>query len=85
MRSTHDLVTGNISGAMDHNILVVALVPLAIVLWIRWALRCWRGETPRVTYAQFRRRNVVMVACLIAVLAFGIVRNFVPYLGSGIG
>lgn len=85
MRSTHDLVTGNISGALDHNVLVVVLVPLAIVLWLRWLLRCWRGESPRVTYGQFRRRNLIMVACLIAVLAFGIIRNFVPYLGSGIG
>ena len=78
-------VTGYMSGALDANQLVVGIAPLAIVLWIRWALRSWRGESPRVTYGQFRRRNLVMVACLIAVLVFGVIRNFVPYLGSGIG
>jgi hypothetical protein len=85
MRATHDLVTGNIGGALDHNVLVVALVPLAIVVWLRWLLRSWRGVSPQVTYAQFHRRNVVLVASLVVILAFGVVRNFVPYLGSGIG
>ena len=55
------------------------------MVWLRWFLRSWRGESPEVTYAQFRRRNVWMVASLVVVLAFGVVRNFVPFLGSGIG
>jgi hypothetical protein len=52
MRSTHDLVTGNVAGALDHNVLVVVLVPVAIVLWIRWFLQSWRGQSPEVTYGQ---------------------------------
>jgi hypothetical protein len=84
MRGTHDLITGNVSGALDHNILVVALMPLALVLWIRWLMRAWRGREDAVTYAQFRRRNKAMLIGLGVVLAFGVVRNFVPYLGSGI-
>ncbi len=85
MRGTHDLITGDIGGALDHNILLVVFVPLAVVLWIRWLLRSWRGEQDAVTYEQFRRRNTIMVVTLVLVLAFGVVRNFVPYLGSGIG
>jgi hypothetical protein len=85
MRGTHDLVTGNVSGALDHNVLIAVLVPLAIVLWIRLFLRSWRGRSPEVTYAQFRRRNRWMLVSLVAMLAFGVIRNFVPYLGSGIG
>jgi hypothetical protein len=85
MRSTHDLVTGNVAGALDHNVLVVVLVPVAIVLWIRWFLQSWRGQSPEVTYGQFRQRNRWMVVSLVAILAFGVIRNFVPYLGSGIG
>jgi Protein of unknown function (DUF2752) len=85
MRATHDLVTGNVAGALDHNILIVALVPLAVVLWLRWVVRAWRGESPAVTYAQFRRRNAAVIVGLVLVLIFGVVRNFVPYLGSGIG
>jgi hypothetical protein len=85
MRGCHDLVTGNLAGALDHNVLLVVLVPLAVVLWVRWVLRSWRGREDPVTYAQFRRRNAVMIGTLAVVLAFGVVRNFVPYLGSGIG
>lgn len=85
MRGTHDLVTGNVAGALDHNILIVVLAPLAIVLWARWFRRSWRGETPPVTYGQFRRRNTVLIVSLVVILAFGVIRNFTPYLGSGIG
>jgi hypothetical protein len=59
--------------------------PLVIILWLRWFLRSWRGRTPEVSYAQFRRRNLWMYGALSFVLVFGVVRNFVPYLGSGIG
>jgi hypothetical protein len=85
LRGTHDLVTGNLAGALDHNVLLVVFVPLAVVLWARWARRAWRGETPPVSRADFRRRTTVMITALVALLAFGIIRNFVPYLGSGIG
>lgn len=85
MRGTHDLITGDVRGALDHNILLVVLVPIAAVLWVRWALRAWRGRTAAVSYGQFRRRNQLLVVSLVLVLAFGVVRNFVPYLGSGIG
>jgi hypothetical protein len=85
LRGTHDLVTGDVSGAIDHNVLLIVLVPLAIVLWARWAMRAWRGRTAEVTYGQFRRRNAAMLVGLVLVLAFGVVRNFVPYLGSGLG
>ncbi|MBI1352406.1 MAG: DUF2752 domain-containing protein [Actinomycetales bacterium] len=85
LRGTHDLVTGDIRGALDHNVLLVALVPFAIVLWIRWLQRAWRGVTPEVTVAQLRRRTRITAIVMIALLVFGVVRNFVPYLGSGIG
>lgn len=85
MRGTHCLVTGDVSGALDHNVLLIVLVPLAIVLWVRWFLRAWRGHTPAVTYRQFRRRNATVIVSLVLILAFGVVRNLTPYLGSGIG
>lgn len=85
MRGTHDLVTGNVPAALDHNVLLVVIVPLAAFLWVRWLRHAWRGSTPAVTRDQFRRRNVLMIIGLVVLLAFGVVRNFVPYLGSGIG
>jgi len=85
MRGTHDLVTGNVSGALDHNLLIAVLAPLSVVLWVRWFLRAWRGRSPEVTYREFRQRNRWLLVSLVLILAFGVVRNFVPYLGSGIG
>jgi hypothetical protein len=85
LRGTHDLVTGNLAGALDHNVLLVVFLPLAVVLWVRWLVRAWRGQTPAVSRAVFQRRTTVMITVLVAVLAFGVIRNFVPYLGSGIG
>lgn len=85
MRGAHSLVTGDVAGALDHNVLLVVLVPLAAVLWVRWFMRAWRGHSPPVTQRQFRRRNSVLVLSLVAILAFGVIRNFTPYLGSGIG
>ncbi len=85
LRGTHDLVTGNIPGALDHNLLLIAIVPAAIVMWIAWFRRAWRGTRAAVTFEQFRRRNGLMILALVFVLAFGVVRNLVPYLGSGIG
>jgi hypothetical protein len=85
MRGMHDLVTGDVRGALDHNLLLVVMVPLVIVLWVRWVRRAWRGETEAVTRAQLQRRNSLLLLSLVAILVFGVVRNFVPFLGSGIG
>jgi hypothetical protein len=44
LRATHALVTGDLVGALDHNAFVVlVLIPLAVVAWIAWLVRCWRG------------------------------------------
>lgn len=85
LRGTHDLITGNLAGALDNNVLLVVFLPLAVVLWVRWVMRSWKGQTPAVSRAAFQRRTTVMITVLVAVLAFGVIRNFVPYLGSGIG
>jgi hypothetical protein len=85
MRGTHDLVHGNVAGALDHNVLLAVLAPMAVVAWVVWALRSWTGRSPEATTAQMRRRHRLMVVGLVVLVAFGIVRNFVPYLGSGIG
>ncbi len=85
LRGCHDLVTGDVRGALDHNVLLVVFVPFAIWLWVRWAGRAWSGRTEAVTVPQLRRRNVITIVVMVALLAFGVIRNFVPYLGSGIG
>lgn len=83
MRGTHDLLHGNLAGAVDHNLLIPVLVPLVLLLWLGWLKRASTGIRPAVTRARFRRRNRILVIGLVLLLAFGIIRNFVPYLDSG--
>lgn len=83
MRGTHALLHGDVAGMLDHNLLLAVFIPLAVVLWSRWLVRAVRGRRPAVTYGQFRRQTTLSVVVLMAVLVFGVVRNFVPYLGSG--
>jgi hypothetical protein len=82
LRGLHALTHGDVAGAADHNILLLAFVPFVIVLWIRWLMRAWRGVTPAVTVRSLRLRNIAMIIVLVAILVFGVVRNLVPYLDS---
>lgn len=84
LRGTHDLLQGDVAGMVDHNALLIALVPAVVALWLLWVVRSWRGHRGAVTRAQFQRRNTITYVSLGIVLAFGIVRNFVPYLASGV-
>ena len=82
LRGLHALTRGDVAGAADHNLVLLLAVPFALVLWVRWVLRAWRGVSPAVSMRTFRLRNRAMIIVLVAILAFGVVRNFVPYLGS---
>ena len=82
MRGLYALTHGDIAGAANHNLLLLIAVPFVIVLWIRWVMRAWRGVSPAVSLRTFRLRNRVMIIALVAILAFGVIRNFVPYLDA---
>ncbi len=82
-RAMYSLIHGDVAGAANHNLLLLLFVPFALVLWVRWVMRAWRGVTPAVSMRTFRMRNRAMIIVLVAILAFGVIRNFVPYLGSG--
>lgn len=48
LRATHALFTGDLVGALDHNAYVVLVViPLAVVAWVAWLVRCWRDPVPQ--------------------------------------
>lgn len=83
MRGTYDLLHGNVTGAIDHNLLIPFLVPIVLVLWLGWLRRAGTGVRPAVTRGQFRWRNRLLLIGLAIMLVFGVIRNFVPYLGSG--
>lgn len=82
MRGLYSLTQGDIAGAANHNILLLIAVPFVIVLWVRWVMHSWRGVSPAVSMRTSRLRNRAMILALVAILAFGVVRNFVPYLDS---
>lgn len=88
-RATHALLHGDVVTALDHNALSVAAWLVALAAWSAWAVRAWRepgAPSPLARLAPApRTRSAVMVAALAVVLAFGVVRNLVPWLGSGAG
>lgn len=85
LRGTHALLTGDVPRALDHNMLLLVLVPLTLVLLVRWTRQAWRGVVPDVSARTFRLRTRIIVVGMVLVLAFGVLRNLLPYLGSGIG
>jgi hypothetical protein len=85
LRATHALANGDIAAAIDHNALFVALVPLLIGLWAVWMYRAWTGVTPARTPTRDRISRAAPIVILVVAMAFAVVRNFVPFLGSGAG
>lgn len=85
LRATHALASGDLAAAIDHNALFVALVPLLIGLWAVWMYRAWTGVTPARTPARERVSRAAPMVILVIAMAFAVVRNFVPFLGSGAG
>ncbi len=85
MRGTYDLLHGDIAGMLDDNILLIIAIPALLIAFAVWAYRAWTGRRPNLTPTQQAQRSRLMVTALIVVLAFGVVRNLVPYLGSGPG
>jgi len=85
LRATHALARGDISAALDHNALFVVLVPVLIVAWALWLRRAWTGVTPARTPLRDAVSRAVPIAILVIAMAFAVIRNFVPYLGSGAG
>lgn len=85
LRATHALAHGDVATAFDHNALFVVMVPVLVALWALWMRRAWTGVTPPLT----RRREIVArtapIVVLIVVMVFAVVRNFVPFLPSGVG
>ena len=85
LRATHALANGDIAAAADHNILVLAAIPVVLVLWVLWVRRSWRAPESVRAAAPVWWSRAAMPALLILLVAYTVVRNLVPYLGSGIG
>ena len=86
LRCTRSLLTGNITGAIDHNALVVLLAPFAVVAWVLWVRRAWIGpRTDRVPWSRTQVRLLTWSVVAVAV-AWTIFRNLPigAYFASGV-
>lgn len=71
IRAAYALVHGDIAAAAGHNLALLAVVPVAAVLWVRWVARRARGAHARFAVVPTR---TTLVAGLVLV-AFAVVRN----------
>jgi hypothetical protein len=78
-RAAGALARGEVVPALDHNALfVLVILPLAVVAWVLWVRRAWRGE-------RFPDVPTRLVVGLMAVTgAWWVLRLAVPWLGSGL-
>jgi hypothetical protein len=74
LRAVHSLMRGDLAGALDHNAMVVLLIPVVVVLWVRSLVRAWRGSPPPERDPWWTRAAVLW-ALLAALAVFTVVRN----------
>lgn len=84
IRSAHALLRGDLASAADHNLAALVLIPIGVLALLAWAKKSWSGVTPEQTWDAFHRQSRIMLIGVIVLLVFGILRNFIPYLGSGV-
>jgi Protein of unknown function (DUF2752) len=79
-RGLHELVHAHPLTALDHNVLLAVVVPLAVWAWLAWA----GAPLPRPRRLTGGRATAVVLALLVA---FAVVRNLplpgARWLGSG--
>jgi len=72
LRAVNDLTRGDVGAALSSNVVVTALIPVAIVLLSVWAVDRWRGRTRSVPW---RESRPWFAALLTAIVVFTIARN----------
>ncbi len=71
LRATHELMHGNVVGALDLNAVTVLFVlPLAMIVFGVWSLRRWRGERFEMRFPVWATSAVVAL-----MVVFTVVRN----------
>ena len=71
LRGLHELSHGHLLAALDHNLLLLAAVPLGCWTWIRWARTAATGEPPRAVALP----RWVMPVMVTVAMAFTVLRN----------
>ena len=70
LRGVHDLVHGDVRSALDHNVLLLVIVPLLAWLWVTWVRRAAGQPVAPPTAPRW-----VVVMVIAVALGFAIVRN----------
>ena len=71
LRGLHDLLHGDLAGALARNPMMVLAVPYLLVAWVAWALRATGRPIPRSTSLP----PWTLWLLLGVVVAFGVLRN----------
>jgi hypothetical protein len=75
LRAVNDLTHGQVGAAFSSNILVTALIPVAVVLLGLWAVDRWRGRYRRIPWQRLRP---VIYGLLVVMALFTVARNTGP-------
>jgi hypothetical protein len=70
LRGVHDLVHGHPMAALDHNLLLLAIVPFLAWLWVSWLRRAGGQDVAPPVLPRW-----LVVAAVSVAVAFTIVRN----------
>lgn len=73
-RAARALAHGDLTAAAGFNVLVLAVAPVAALLWVRWVLR--RRNDPAARLVDPSPRVLAVVA--VGLVAFAVVRNLPP-------
>lgn len=75
LRATNSLLRGDVTAALDHNVMLAVAMPVAVLMWVWWTWNSWRGnEISGPSSAQ--TPTWISVAAGVLLVAFGVVRNF---------
>lgn len=82
LRGTHALLQGDVSGALNQNVLLPFIMLGAVTGWVAWINASWQGRPVRVPGGR-----AAAVAMLVLLVGFAVVRNLpgVAFLPSGPG
>jgi hypothetical protein len=82
LRAVHDLAHGDLAAAASSNLLLVALLPVAVLLWAGWARSRWRGRPRPFPGRTSPYARPALWSVAVVVLAFTALRNTGDLAGS---
>src|SRR6476619_1391365 len=76
LRAVNDLTNGDLTAAASSNLLFVALIPVIVVVWLRWTRRACSGAPVPAPRERFGvRAGVWIMAFAVVLTVFAVVRN----------